>query len=605
VLIGIDMLVVQSPEGRDREAGRLGRQLVSALLGLDPAHRYVLYTHQGYPTDRVPSAVNAGRVSLAPIPGGSSRLRPTIQRVLDQNPDGLDWLLLLDPFEPGYGGIPPEGPLNDLKVASLILDLAPTFADDRRLAPLRHHDAILAVSESTASDCRRRLGSASWRVSTLGVACDASFEAPDASEPPARAEAEELGGLGITGPFLFARLSGGADRSNLGGILDAYRRLPIGHRERHQLAIAGAIDDPWGVVGYLHERGCAEGLVLVGEVGEGALQTLYSRCSAFVSPSVDEGPGLSLVEAMRCGAPVLAGRAGSQPEIVGDAGLLVDPSDPAEIAGQIERLLSDADLDRDLRKRARGRASRFSWGPVVGSLLATLEGDGSGSSQARIRVDHAHLVRPRIAIFPDVPRHESALDDLLARVPAVWRASYQIDFYLEPNNSALVDQIPTEFGGFDARQFGRNDSILSYHAVVYDFGDLEALESKLGRLRSRPGLVFLRDRDPIDPQLVDAERAEGRLREVFLTTSRLVVECPGLMDWIGASMPEFEGQWVEVPTRLPDEVLLTSELERCAAELRRGPGRRPRSPAVEPRRVPSPRSFRPGLARGGAVTGTR
>jgi glycosyltransferase involved in cell wall biosynthesis len=295
VLIGIDMLGVQSPQGGDRETGRLGRQLVSALLTQDPANRYLLYTHEGMSTRNVPSSRKAVRVSLAPIRGGSSLLRPTIQRVLDQNPDGLDWLILLDPFEPNYGGVPPDAPLGGLKVASLILDLAPSLADDRRLTPLRRHDSILAVSEATAAECRRRLGSASWRVSTIGVACDESFAAADASEPLTRVSGEELGRMGITGPFLFASIVGGAERANLGGIIDAYHRLPFEHRKRHQLVIAGPVGDPWAVIGYLHERGCAEGLVLAGEVDEKSLRTLYRRCSAFLSPSIEEGSGLSLV----------------------------------------------------------------------------------------------------------------------------------------------------------------------------------------------------------------------------------------------------------------------------------------------------------------------
>jgi hypothetical protein len=85
VLIGIDMLGVQTAESRDRESGRFGRQLVENLLAADSTHRFILYTHEGFPTDRIPIDRKALRVSLAPISGGSTRLRPTLQRVIDQN----------------------------------------------------------------------------------------------------------------------------------------------------------------------------------------------------------------------------------------------------------------------------------------------------------------------------------------------------------------------------------------------------------------------------------------------------------------------------------------------------------------------------------------
>ena len=587
MLIGIDMLGVQSVEAGERASGRLGLQLVKALLARDPVNRYVLYTHESLPTRKVPSARNALRVSLASAMIGSSKLRPTIQRVLDQNPDGLDWLLLLDPFDASYGGTPPEAPLNGLRVASLITDLAPTLADDRRLVPLRRHDAILAVSEATAADCRRRLGSASWRVKSIGVACDESFVPPDLAEPLTRSVGDELARLGIAGPFLFASMAGGTNRANLGGVLDAYHRLPFEHRKGHQLVIAGMLDDPWGVVGYLHEQGCAEGLVLVGEVGERTLMTLYGRCAAFLSPSIEEGSGLSLIEAMRCGAPVVAARAGAQPEIVGDAGLLVDPFDPSDIADQLASLLGDVDLERELREKALVRSARFSWDPVVEEILAVFQGVESASPRPRIRFDRAHVARPRIAVFPNLADPASAPEDLADQVPAALLDAYGVDLYLESSGPALIDELPPEFGGFDTRQFERNDGILSYHAVVYHLADAIALEAASGRLRNRPGLVILEDQslfDPIDsePDCTaraahrrrdhDQERATSRLREVFLTSSRVAVRSPRHLERIKASMPEFTDQIVEIPPARPPGLASDAARRKRRAELDLLPG---------------------------------
>ena len=446
MLIGIDMLGVQSPEGGDREAGRYGRQLVAALLARDPVNRYVLYTHEGLPTARVPSSRASLRVSLGPVPTGTSaRLRPTIQRLLDRNPDGLDWLILLDPFEPNYGGCPPESPLGGVKVASIVHDLAAVLADERCLVPLRRHDAILAVSPSTADDCRGRLGAAAAaRVSTVGVACDATFAAPGPSEPMSKVSGDELGRLGITGPFLLASVVGGADRANLVGILDAYRRLPVEHRRRHRLAITGVVDDPAAVRRLLYERGCDEGLVLVGEVPESSLRTLYSRCSAFLSPSIEEGSGQSLVEAMRSGAPVVAGSLGAQAEIVGDGGLLVDPADPAEIASALSALLSDADLDRDLRRRAVARSSRYTWGPVVDAVVEALGLPAEPAPKTRLRFDRGHVARPRVALFPEVRLDGATRVDLPGQVPRGWRETYNVDLYLAPAFAALADGLPVD-----------------------------------------------------------------------------------------------------------------------------------------------------------------
>jgi len=613
VLIGIDMLAVQSPEGGDREAGRYGRQLVEGLLARDPVNRYVLYTHEGFPTARVPSSRSSLRVSMPPIPSlGPAGLRPTTQRLLDRNPEGLDWLILLDPFEPHYGGLPPESPLNGVRVASIVHDLAPALADDRRLVPLRRHGAVLAVSDATAAECRRRLGGASARVATIGVACDSTFSAPGPADPLSRVSGDELGRMGISGPFLLADAAGGQARANLDGIVDAYRRLPIEHRRRQRLVIAGAVADPGSLRAALYERGCEEGLVLVGEVAESSLRTLYGRCSAFLSLPIEEGSGQSIVEAMRSGAIVVAGRSGFQAEIVGDAGLLVDPTEPAEIAAELAELLSDADLDRDLRKKALARSARYSWDRVVEAVAATLGGDRDPGPPTRLRFDRGHLVRPRIAVFPDVPRDGSTRVDLVAQVPTGWAESYNVDLYLAPGDSPLTDGLPSDFGGFDARLFERNDGLIGYHAVVYRVDDAARLETLLDRLKRRPGLVLLEDDDfldliapeppspgpstragstsaiggPVGPSTAPApgsprkaaarhersERAVARLRDLFQTLSRVVVRSPRHAEQVRAALPEFADQLAEVAPEVPAPLAPESRRIKARARLDLLPG---------------------------------
>ncbi len=591
MLIGIDMLAIQSPEGGDREAGRFGRQLVAALLARDPVNRYVLYAHEGLSTARIAPSRSAVRSSLPPVPSvGPSRLRSTTQRLLDRNPDGLDWLLLLDPFEENYGGVPPESPLNGVKLASIVHDLAPALADDRRLASLRRHDAVLAVSASTAAECRRRLGAGSGRVATIGLACDEASAGRGPIEPLSLVSAAELGRLGITGSFLLASVVGGDARSNLGPILDAYRLLPIEHRRRHQLVIAGRVDDPAAVRKSLVDRGCGDGLILAGELPEASLRSLYGRCSAFLAPTIEEGSGQSLVEAMRCGAPVIAGLAGDQAEIVGDGGLLVDPTSPAEIASGLAALLSDADLDREVRSRALARSARFSWGPVVESLVAALERNGAAKPKARLRFDRAHVARPRIAVFPDLSRDGLGRVDLASQVPADWEGVYNVDLYLDPGNGTLADGLPGEFGGFDARLFARNDEILGYHAVLYRVGELGDFDATLGRLKRRPGVVLLHDDDFLDrispepagptpplgaramPRDLRPELAVARLREVFQTGSRVVVRSPRHLDQVRAALPEFADQVAEVPPAGPPPAASASGRARARARLDLLPG---------------------------------
>ena len=111
----------------------------------------------------------------------------------------------------------------------------------------------------------------------------------------------------------------------------------------------------------LNETGVKDTVVLTGYVPEADLPALYSSALCFVYPSYFEGFGLPPLEAMKCGAPVIVGNRTSLPEVVGDAGLTVDPFDVDAIAGAIMKLISDSSLRKELSQMGQERASTFTW----------------------------------------------------------------------------------------------------------------------------------------------------------------------------------------------------------------------------------------------------
>ncbi len=122
----------------------------------------------------------------------------------------------------------------------------------------------------------------------------------------------------------------------------------------------------------------AENVRFLGRVDDEALVLLYNLADVFVFPSLYEGFGFPVLEAMACGTPVVASNTSSLPEVVGDAGLLVDPRSPESIAVAIHRLLSDPDLRHTLRRRGRERAAKFSWERTARETLAVYESLLSG-----------------------------------------------------------------------------------------------------------------------------------------------------------------------------------------------------------------------------------
>ena len=214
-------------------------------------------------------------------------------------------------------------------------------------------DAVLTVSASAAEDLGRYTGIPAHKffVTPLGVH-------PPTSPPPADLT---LSRLGIRAPYL---LYVGAlhPRKNLGRVLAAFDLLRA-RGSAAQLVIVGP--QSWGardVLNLVTDRARENANVLfTGFLPDAALQALYRGARALVFPSLYEGFGLPALEAMAHGTPVISSATSSLPEVVGDAGLLVDPYLAPAIADAMHRLLQDEVLARRLGECGRIRARQFTW----------------------------------------------------------------------------------------------------------------------------------------------------------------------------------------------------------------------------------------------------
>lgn len=133
------------------------------------------------------------------------------------------------------------------------------------------------------------------------------------------------------------------------------------------LAVAGRADPA-----VFRGAGGAAGAVALGRVSDAELRALYEHAAALLFPSRYEGFGLPPIEAMACGCPVVAGRAGAVPETVGDAALLFDPDTPASLVENLTRLLDEPGLATGLRARGQARAARYTWRAAAEALRDTL-----------------------------------------------------------------------------------------------------------------------------------------------------------------------------------------------------------------------------------------
>lgn len=160
-------------------------------------------------------------------------------------------------------------------------------------------------------------------------------------------------------------------RKNLATVIAAFEQLPQGIRQRYPLVIVGM--KGWGMDRFSDSLrkliNCGE-VRLLGYVAQEDLPALYSGARLFVFPSLYEGFGLPPLEAMACGVPVIASRRASLPEVVGNAGILVEPMDDATIAGHMRTLIEDDAIHASLREAGQERAKDFTWQKFALETLA-------------------------------------------------------------------------------------------------------------------------------------------------------------------------------------------------------------------------------------------
>jgi glycosyltransferase involved in cell wall biosynthesis len=160
-------------------------------------------------------------------------------------------------------------------------------------------------------------------------------------------------------------------RKNLTTLIEAFARTGM-VRQGIKLVIAGG--KGWyyqEIFKRVEELDLAGAVRFPGFVPDAELPLWYNAATVFVYPSLYEGFGMPLLEAMACGTPVIGSDASCLPEVVGDAGLLISPHDVEGLADSLERLLTDAGRWADLSQQGRARASAYAWEATAAATVAS------------------------------------------------------------------------------------------------------------------------------------------------------------------------------------------------------------------------------------------
>ena len=377
------------------------RSLAIPLHRIPKADRSLggLLGNLGSRPERLPSDVDAAPTLQVKAPNFHDRRAPLSERTLTilwhrlRLPIPVEWFTgPVDIFHSTDFVLPPVRQARTiLTVHDLTFMRLPECAEAglraylNKVVPrsIEQADLVLADSQSTENDLIELLGVSLDKIEVVYAGVERRFR-PMEGEIALQRVRERYG---LDFPFILS-LGTLEPRKNFTGLIEAYalmrgRRAGFhtcqgrGDREL-KLVIAGG--KGWlydGVFARVEELGLEGKVIFPGFVADEDLPALYNLAELFVFPSLYEGFGLPPLEAMACGTPVVTSDRPSLPEVVGEAGLMVEATDSEELAEAMERVLTDENLRREMREKGLKQAKKFTWEAAAEKLLDVYERLGS------------------------------------------------------------------------------------------------------------------------------------------------------------------------------------------------------------------------------------
>lgn len=242
-----------------------------------------------------------------------------------------------------------------------------------KLEEFKKGDFFFAISEQTKKDLIEHLNIPEEKIRVIPLGCDEIFRPLQEKE---RLNARlELKNWNINGDFILYVPGSFDPRKNIEGLIKGYSLLHKPLKEKYKLVIASKFDDISlkRLKDYAKNYNVEKNIVFTGYVSEETLVKLYNLCSLFVHPSYYEGFGLPVLEAAKCGAPVICSGNSALKDIIQLKDALFDPYNTEEIVKKISLALTDPNFRKLLIENSKKQAERFSWDKAVDIILEVME----------------------------------------------------------------------------------------------------------------------------------------------------------------------------------------------------------------------------------------
>lgn len=357
-----------------------------------------------------------------------------------------------------------------------------------KLVYLKRAHKLLAISEASRREAIDQLGLPTEQVVTISTAVKSFFCEISIADQTKQTLCAKYG---LKRPFLM--YTGGIDyRKNIEGLIRAYARLPEKLRRGHQLAIVCAAQDTArrAFQDLAQKEGLsADEIVLTGFVSDEDLRALYNVCKVFVFPSIHEGFGLPVLEAMQCGAPVIGSNRSSIPEVLGLEGALFDPLSDEAITRKLEQTLQDDEFRASLARHGLQQCRKFSWDKSGRRTIRGLE-NLHAEHRSAPNINPPPKQRPKLAYISPLPPERSGISDYSAELLPELSKYYDIEVIV--NQETVADEWVKKHCPIRTVDWFKEHAG-DYDRILYHFGNSSFHAHMFGLLEQFPGMVVLHD----------------------------------------------------------------------------------------------------------------
>ena len=362
-----------------------------------------------------------------------------------------------------------------------------------QLRLIQEADWVLAISQTTREDAIRLLGLDPERIVVTSEGVSDFFQPPETAKETVLARIRKRLPQ-IRGAYVLYVAGASDPRKNIRGAIQAHARLPDGLSRTLQLVIIGSLSDRdrGDLQEVARREGVEQALVFAGFVPDDLLRDLYQACEIFIFPSLYEGFGLPILEAMRCGAPVVASDRSSMKELIEMERARFDPQDASDIARVMGEALTDTEFQRGLREYGLSRSRQFTWQRAA---QATADAYRALTASAVQRPSHALPRRRLVAFCTPFPPQQSGVADYFRSLiePLCARHPVKVDVVVRDDPETYVPPDQKAVSLISIRQFRWLADHGHYDTIVYCMGNNSLHDYVYELLKERPGVVWLHD----------------------------------------------------------------------------------------------------------------